>query len=38
VQATDTKTVTRQQRASYIVKAGLPDDFVSGTLGIDVRD
>lgn len=38
VQATDTKTVTRQQRASYIVKAGLPDDFVSDTLGIDVRD
>ncbi|RYH00335.1 MAG: hypothetical protein EON58_00525 [Alphaproteobacteria bacterium] len=38
VQTTDTKTVTRQQRASYIVKAGLPDDFVSDTLGIDVRD
>lgn len=38
VQAKDTKTVTRQQRATYIVKAGLPDDFVSGTLGIDVRD
>lgn len=38
VQAQDTNTVTRQQRASYIVKAGLPDDFVSDTLGIDVRD
>jgi len=38
VQAKDTKTVTRHQRASYIVKAGLPDDFVSDTLGIDVRE
>lgn len=38
IQATDTKTVTRQQRASYIVKAGLPDEFVSDTLDIDVRD
>ncbi|CDX20137.1 conserved hypothetical protein [Mesorhizobium sp. ORS 3324] len=38
VQAKDTKTVTRQQRASYIVKAGLPDEFVSDTLGIDARD
>jgi hypothetical protein len=37
VQAKDTPTVTRQQRASYIVKAGLPDDFVSDTLKIDVR-
>jgi hypothetical protein len=37
VQAKDTPTVTRQQRASYIVRAGLPDQFVSDTLKIDVR-
>lgn len=37
-QAKDTPTVTRQQRASYIVRAGLPDEFVSKKLKIDVRD
>jgi hypothetical protein len=37
-QAKDTTTVTRQQRASYIVKAGLPDDFVSDTIKIDVHE
>ncbi|MFL7906086.1 hypothetical protein ACJ41P_33570 [Azospirillum argentinense] len=37
VQAKDTPTVTRQQRASYIVRAGLPDNFVSNTIKIDVR-
>jgi len=38
VQAQDTNTVTRHQRANYIVRAGLPDGFVSEILGIDVRD
>jgi hypothetical protein len=38
VQAKDTPTVTRQQRANYIVKAGLLDDFVSNTLKIDARE
>jgi hypothetical protein len=38
VQAKDTPTVTRQQHASYIVRAGLPDQFVSKTLKIDVRE
>jgi Predicted pPIWI-associating nuclease len=38
VQAKDTPTVTRQQRASYIVRAGLPDGFVSDTLNLDVRE
>lgn len=37
VQAKDTKTVTRGQRAVYIIKGGLPDDFVKGTLRIDVK-
>lgn len=37
VQAKDTATITRKQRASYIIKAGLPDDFVSDTLKIDVK-
>jgi hypothetical protein len=37
VQAKNIPTVTRQQRASYIVRAGLPDQFVSDTLEIDVR-
>jgi hypothetical protein len=37
VQATDTKTVTRNQRASFIIKAGLPDDFVRDILRIDVK-
>lgn len=34
-QATDTKTVTRGQRARYIVHAGLPDDFVTEKLKVD---
>jgi hypothetical protein len=38
VQAKDTPTVTREQRANYIVRAGLPDQFVSDTLKIDVRE
>lgn len=37
VQAPDTLTVTRNQRASYIVRAGLPDEFMKGQLGIDVE-
>ena len=35
VQAKDTKTVTRLQKASYIVRAGLPDDFVKDKLNLD---
>lgn len=38
VQAKDTKTVTRRQRAHYIVQAGLPDAFVIKTLKMDVGD
>lgn len=34
-QATDTKTVTRSQRARYIVQAGLPNDFVQEQLKVD---
>lgn len=34
-QAKDTKTVTRNQRASYIVQAGLPEDFVREKLKVD---
>jgi hypothetical protein len=34
-QAKDTKTVTRGQRARYIVQAGLPDDFVKERLKVD---
>ena len=37
VQHPDTDTVTRRQRASYIVHAGLPDTFVQRTLNLDVR-
>jgi hypothetical protein len=37
VQAPDTDTVTRKQRANYIIKAGLPDDFVKDVLKIDVK-
>ena len=37
-QATDTKTVTRRQRANYIVHAGLPNAFVEDTLKLDVRE
>ena len=36
-QAPDTRTVTRRQRANYIVQAGLPDAFVKETLKLDVR-
>ena len=35
-QAADTNTVTRAQRAKYIVQAGLPNEFVNDTLGLDV--
>ena len=34
-QAKDTKTVTRRQRARYIVQAGLSDDFVKEKLKVD---
>lgn len=34
-QAKDTKTVTRGQRARYIVQAGLSDDFVKEKLKVD---
>lgn len=34
-QAKDTKTVTRGQRARYIVQAGLPNDFVTEKLKVD---
>lgn len=37
VQAKDTDTVTRRQRANYIIKAGLPDDFVKDVLKFDVK-
>lgn len=37
VQALDTDTVTRKQRASYIIKAGLTDAFVKDVLKIDVK-
>jgi len=37
-QAKDTKTVTRRQRATYIVQAGLPVPFVKETLEIKVDD
>ncbi|MEG3087721.1 hypothetical protein [Sphingomonas sp. PB4P5] len=37
VQARDTATVTRAQRVSYIIKAGLTDDFVRNELGLDVK-
>jgi len=37
-QAPDTKTVTRRQRANYIVHAGLPDKFVKETLNLDVQE
>lgn len=35
VQAKDTPTVTRAQRAQYIVQAGLPTDFVTKELKVD---
>jgi hypothetical protein len=35
VQARDTRTVTRAQRASYIAHAGLYPSYVEGTLGLD---
>ena len=34
-QAKDTTTITRGQRARYIVQAGLPDDFVKEKLKVD---
>lgn len=36
-QAPDTQTVTRRQRATYILQAGLPAAFVETKLGIDVK-
>lgn len=36
-QAEDTATVTRRQRANYIIKAGLPDAFVADVLRFDVK-
>lgn len=36
-QAKDTTTVTRRQRASFIIHAGLPIDFVSENLKLDVK-
>jgi len=36
VQAEDTDTVTRKQRAIYIIKGGLPDEFVKQELQIEV--
>lgn len=38
VQDMHTPTVTRKQRASYIVRAGLPDDFMKERLQIEVDD
>jgi hypothetical protein len=35
VQAKDTKTVTRAQRARFIIHAGLPNDFVEQELKVD---
>ncbi|TPW31466.1 hypothetical protein FJU08_06825 [Martelella alba] len=37
-QTQGTTTVTRRQRATFIIQAGLPDDFVNNTIGFDVRD
>ena len=37
VQAPDTDTLTRKQRANYIIKAGLPDALVKDVLKIDVK-
>jgi len=38
VQARDTKTVTRRQKAHYIVHAGLPEDFVKEVLKLEMTD
>tara|TARA_R110002110_G_scaffold194816_1_gene403926 strand:- start:46660 stop:47520 length:861 start_codon:yes stop_codon:yes gene_type:complete len=38
VQAKDTKTVTRRQKAHYIVHAGLPEDFVKDALRLEMTD
>ncbi|CTQ50725.1 hypothetical protein [Jannaschia donghaensis] len=38
VQAKDTKTVTRRQKAHYIVHAGLPEDFVKDALKLEMTD
>jgi len=37
VQAPDTDTVTRRQRANYIIKAGLSDQFVKDILKFEVK-
>lgn len=37
-QAKDTKTVTRRQKAQYIVQAGLPDSFVEKDLKLAIDD
>ena len=37
-QAQDTKTVTRRQKAHYIVHAGLPEDFVKDALKLEMTD
>lgn len=37
-QAKDTKTVTRRQRANYLVHAGLPQEFVQENLKIEIED
>lgn len=38
VQAKDTKTVTRRQKAHYIVHAGFPKDFVKDALKLEMTD
>lgn len=38
VQAKDTKTITRRQKASYIVHAGLPEGFVRDALKLEMTD
>lgn len=37
-QAKDTQTVTRRQRANYIVHAGLPQKFVQEQLKVEIED
>lgn len=37
-QAPNTRNPTRRQRAKYIVQAGLQDEFVQETLGIEVKE
>ncbi|MBN8648780.1 MAG: hypothetical protein J0L55_12565 [Caulobacterales bacterium] len=38
VQAKDSATITRRQRAEYIIRAGLPNDFVDEELKINLSD